>query len=240
MLSTHDFILLFITGIFVCLSLIVPVLLVNFNFIGKHLARKLVHSFAGLAIFVVPYLDVPYWAIVMSALLAFFMYFSNTNFVTKYIFNALAEHEELHLGYLQGPFAYAIAITILMFVATLLPGHQYYVIASLMVMIYADTAASIVGVRYGKTKIYIPWVGSKRSLEGSFAFFVIGILVSFITYYFVGVIFPGSGLPLSLTEVYVLTFVTSLLGTCLELISPSKWDDLLIPLGVTLGLFLLF
>lgn len=240
MISIHDLILLAGTGVFVLLSLIIPVVLVNFGVVTKHLARKFVHSLSGLAIFVVPYLEVSYWAIVLSALLAIFMYFSNSNKITRYLFDALAEKEELKVGYLQGPFAYAMAITLLMSVATLLPGRQYYVIAALMVMIYADTAACLVGTKFGSISLNIPWVGSKRTLEGSLAFFVVSLLVSFITYYFIGVVLPGSSIPLSSFELVWLTLVTSALGTLFEVISPSKWDDLIIPLGITLGLLLIY
>ena len=54
---------------------------------------------------------------------------------------------------------------------------QSIIIASLLTMSIADSFAAIIGIKYGKTKIY-----NNKSLEGSFIFFIISffILIIFI------------------------------------------------------------
>ena len=240
MFPKNDLTLLFFTTVYVVVSILVPVFLVERKKLSKYWARKAVHSFSGLAVFVVPYLAVPFLAVVLSSLVTMLMFVSGEKSFLKVLFKNLAEKEELSLGYLQGPFAYSFAITLLMLLTTLLEGRSYFAIAALMVMIFADTLASIVGKKHGTHKINIPFIGNKRSVEGSLTFFLVGFCVSFITYYFIGYLFPGYTFALGLSTVVFYSLLTSFIGMVFELFSPSKWDDLLIPLGTTLALVLLF
>ena len=49
------------------------------------------------------------------------------------------------------------------------------IISSLLIMSISDSFAALIGVKYGKTKIY-----GKKSLEGSFSFFVSTIIILYI------------------------------------------------------------
>ena len=83
-------------------------------------------------------------------------------------------------------------------------------IPALLIMSFSDTAAAIVGKLYGKTKIF------KKSLEGSFAFFMVSfiIILCFI---------PDIDLTFSIIAIIVVTIV--------ELLPKFGLDDnLLIPI----------
>ena len=101
-------------------------------------------------------------------------------------------------------------------------------------MMFADTTASIVGKRYGKHRISIPYIGSKRTIEGSIAFFVTAIICSFPVFFIIGQVIPGFSTVLTTIQVIILTLVISGISTLLELFSPSKYDDLIIPLGASI------
>lgn len=237
-----DIILSLFTGIYVLASIIIPKILKEKGILSKYVARKMIHSFSGLAIFIAPYLNYPIIAAFLSLIMTILTRESKKKSKTKPLrdlFNAISEDEELEVGYLQGPFAYCLAITILMFIFTLFPQRYYYPIAAILIMMFADTAASTVGRKYGKHYINVPWVGSKRTVEGSITFFIVALGVSFLSYGFFGNLLPGFSVVLTFPQILLLSLISSMLSTLLELISPSKYDDLIIPLGTTLLISLL-
>lgn len=86
-------------------------------------------------------------------------------------------------------------------------------IKSIFVIIFCDSAAAIIGKMYGSTKVW------GKSIEGSFAFIITGLIVLFLTPNFT----------LSPNEYYVAA--TSLLLTSMVELLPIKFDDnIFIPL----------
>ena len=102
-----------------------------------------------------------------------------------------------------------------------------------------DPAAASIGRKYGKYHISIPWVGSKRTIEGSLTFFFVALILSLMSFGFFGSILPGNSMVLDMGLIILFSVSLSLISTGLELISPSKYDDLIIPLGSTLVISLL-
>jgi len=86
----------------------------------------------------------------------------------KELYDSIGEEAEEKVGYLQGPFHYCLSITILItFFVIVAPKQLYFPIAGILLMIISDTLASIIGKKYGKRKINLPWLKTTRSLEGS-------------------------------------------------------------------------
>ncbi len=73
--------------------------------------------------------------------------------ILKLIYKEIHEKDEEIVGYLQGPFAYAIAITLLSLLAYITPNGMYFAIVPVLLMIFSDTFASFVGKKYGKIKL---------------------------------------------------------------------------------------
>lgn len=234
---SKDLAIIGITGIVVVLSVLVPKLLREKGIISQLFARKIIHSFSGLAVFITPYLDHPivagFLALIMTVVTRTSGKKSHIK-VQRDLYNAINEDEEKDVGYLQGPFAYCLAITILVFIFIPMADKYYYPIAAILIMMFADTFASIIGRKYGKHHINIPWVGSKRTLEGSLAFIAMAIVCCLFTFFFFGQLLPGNSMILSTPQALLLTFILSIGSALLELISPSKYDDLIVPLGSTL------
>jgi len=96
----------------------------------------------------------------------------------------------------------------------LLPVFESYVcIISILVMSYSDTAAAIIGKKYGKTKIF------SKTLEGSFAFFIVAFIIALVMY-------PQINLALSITAIVIATIV--------EILPLSIDDNFSVPITVAL------
>ena len=234
-----DLLIMLLTGLYTVLSILIPKYLKEKNIISKFTARKLIHSFSGLAVLVAPYLNYPILAVIFAIIMTSFMRFSGKKSKTKplkQLFDAIGEDEELQVGYLQGPYSYCLAITILTFVFAF-PSFRskfFIPITAILIMMYADVLAAFVGRKYGKHHINIPWIGNKRTLEGSLTFLVSSLILSTFSFFFFGQILPGNSIILTTGNVFLLSFLISIISTLLELFSPSKFDDLIVPLGSTL------
>ncbi|TFH28331.1 MAG: hypothetical protein E4G98_05430 [Promethearchaeota archaeon] len=230
------------TGIYVLATVFIPKILKERGVISKFVARKLIHSFSGLAIFIAPYLKYPIIAGSLSLIMTIITRGSKKKSKTKplrELFDAISEDEELESGYLQGPFSYCLGITILMLIFIPFADKYFFPITSILIMMFADSAAAIVGRKYGTHHITIPWVGSKRTVEGSLTFLLVALILSFLSFGFFGYILPGNSMILNLEQIFIFSVSLSLISTGLELLSPSKYDDLIIPLGSTLLISLL-
>uniref|UniRef100_A0A7S3ZB44 Dolichol kinase n=2 Tax=Lotharella globosa TaxID=91324 RepID=A0A7S3ZB44_9EUKA len=86
---------------------------------------------------------------------------------------------------------------------------------------WGDGFAPVIGERYGKTR-YIVRGGRYKSVEGSVACFLFSLLGMKVFNFFLGYPYYNFG---------VWTLL-ALVGTAVEAISPSDWDNILIPLAV--------
>ena len=234
-----DIIIMVLTGVVVFASILIPKNLKERSIISQQSARSMIHGLSGLGILVTPYLYHPILSGFLALALTFITRTSGRKSkikVQRALYEAIKEEEELEVGYLQGPFAYTLAITVVVSIFALphLRDKFYFPIAAILIMMYADTFAGYIGRKYGKHHILIPWVGNKRTIEGSLAFLSLALLCSTFTFFFFGQILPGNSLELTNGQAWLLTLVLSLSSTLLELISPSKYDDLIVPLGATL------
>ncbi len=232
-----DLLIMLGTLVYSLLSILIPKILKEKNKISKFVARKIVHGFSGLGILVAPYLNFPILAFLFAALMTILVRLSGEKSKAKplqELFNAISEEEEIKLGYLQGPYSYCLAISILVFIFMFFPDKYYIPISAILTMMYADTLAAFFGKRYGKHHISIPWVGNKRTLEGSASFFIFSLCISLFVFLFFGQILPGNSMILTVGQVFLLSFSLSFVSTLLELCSPSKYDDIIVPLGSTL------
>ena len=89
----------------------------------------------------------------------------------------------------------------------------YICVTSILIMSYADTAAAIIGKKYGKTKIF------NKTLEGSMAFLCTALIIVLIIY-------PEINLFYSLLAVFIATIV--------ELLPLNIDDNLSVPIAVSL------
>jgi len=234
-----DLLIVFLTYLYVFATILIPVQLKKRGKITKFQARKAVHLFAGLAVLSSPYYGFPWWSVIIASTLTILVLLSSKKSKVKQLkelYDSIGEEAEEKVGYLQGPFHYCLSITGLMLLFVIIaPTQLYFPISGILLMIISDTLASVIGKRYGKRKIKIPWIKTVRTLEGSLAFLISGFILCFIAFTFIGV----AQAQISLESALLLSLITSALAMIIELISPSTWDDLTVPIGTTLIIFLL-
>ena len=158
----------------------------------------------------------------------------------KDLYDAIGEEAEEKAGRLTGPFNYCMSILLLITLFVIVaPNQLYFPIAGILLMIISDTLASVVGKKYGKIKINLPWLNTTRTLEGSLVFFISGFVLCFIAFTFLGVSNPITQIHLTLEVALLYSLITSALATIIELASPSTYDDLTVPIATTLIIFLI-
>ncbi|TFG18439.1 MAG: hypothetical protein EU531_00330 [Promethearchaeota archaeon] len=238
-----DLLIVLITYIYVFITILIPVQLKKRGKITKFQARKVVHLLAGLSVLTVSYFEWKWWAVIISGSLTFLVLLSSKKSKVKQLkelYESIGEEAEEQVGYLQGPFHYCLSITILVLVFVIFaPTQMYFPVAGILLMIISDTLASIIGKRYGKISIKLPWTNSKRTLEGSLSFLISGFILCFIAFTIFGVTNPITQEHISLETAIIFSLVTSVLATLVEMFSPSTWDDLTVPILTTLIIFLL-
>ncbi len=234
-----------ITYLYVILSIFIPLILYKKEKISKFAARKAVHMSAGLAILSSPFFFWPFWPTIIAASLTMLVFFSSKESKVKQLkdlYDAISEEQEegLKRAFLQGPFFYCLSITSLVLIfAIFAPDQFYFPIAGVLIMIVADTLASVIGKRWGKIGLSLPWTNSKRTLEGSSTFFVSAFLLCFLSFFLFGLLIPTFQEPLSFPTILIYSLITSAIATIIELISPSTSDDLTVPIGSTLIIYVL-
>lgn len=234
-----------ITYLYVILTIFIPLILYKKEKISKFSARKAVHMFAGLAILSSPFYFWPFWPTIIASTLTIFVYFSSKESKVKQLkelYDAISEEQEegLKRAFLQGPFFYCLSITSLVLIFGIFAPKQFYFpIAGVLIMIVADTLASVIGKRWGKISLCLSWTNSKRTLEGSLTFFATAYILCFLSFFLFGSLIPALQEPLSIPINLIYSLITSAIATVIELVTPSTYDDLTVPLGSTIIIYLL-
>ncbi len=238
-----DIIVVLLTFVYVFITILTPLILKKKDKISKFTARKIVHSLAGLAALSAPFFVWPFWSAIIAGSLTVLVFFSEKDSKVKLLkdlYDSIGEEQEEKSGRLMGPLFYCISITFLVFIFALFaPDQFYFPIAGILIMIVSDTLASVVGKRWGKRSISLSWTNSKRTLEGSLAFFFSAFLLCFLSFSIFGLLIPNLQAPLTLEIILLYSFITSLIAALIEIISPSTYDDLTVPIISTLIIYIL-
>ena len=124
-----------------------------------------------------------------------------------YFFNIITRKKEKSYNVLTGASYYLLGCLIVITFFS----NIYICISSLLIMTISDSFAAIIGIKYGKTKLY-----KKKSLEGSTAFFITAVVI---------IILFLPSLPV------ISIFIISFSATLAELLVPHKINDnLIVPL----------
>ncbi len=202
-------------------SVLILLIIRFFTKVPSFVFRKLLHAVA-FTCFSVMVLNAQSWqaAALTSLLIAFIAYpllslaekesWYSSLFVEK-------SHGEIKRSLLMlfGMFAAVIALSWGIF------QNLYAAVAAILMWGLGDAVAALIGIPYGKHKVSFKPVNGKKSWEGSFAMFCVSLLVGFCLLYFL----------FSYPSVTALTAssVMALAGTAAELLSPSEWDTLTVP-----------
>lgn len=232
-----DVILVFATVIYALLSVKLPLLLVARGELSGFDARKLIHFFSGMAVLIIPFFSKVWLALVPSLGASVAMYCARPNsklVLLRTIYFAISEEDEQQIGYLKGPFLYALTITLLVgFFAWQAPAYLAFPIAGIMLMIFSDPCAAFVGKRWGRVRIPVPWTDGRRTVLGSFAFFCSAVMVVTASLSFYSSIAIQGQEVLLGPDIITVSVVTAVVATITEVLTPSFYDDLTLPITST-------
>ena len=207
--------------------------------LNSDFTRKIIHLFAGMAVWTVPYYPNPWVATIVALLFVIMLGVANTERFGRF-FAAMARPEDLENCSVRGPFWYAVSITILTAIFTFTGNEALYFIpgAAIQIMMFGDGMSAPIGMRYGANHTRVIF-GSKRSIQGTLALFIFGFLGAMIAFWWFGifslVIFTsGAGY----TNMIILAFVGALTATIVELVSPKGTDNVTLPMISTIVMFL--
>jgi len=207
--------------------------------LGSDFTRKIVHLFAGAAIWTVPFFPHPWIATFVGLAFVIMLALANTERFGRF-FAAMARPEDLEHGSVRGPFWYAVSITVLTAIFTFMGYDRYYFIAgaAIMIMMLGDGMSAPIGMKYGANHTREIF-GSKRSLEGCLALFIFGFIGAVIAFWWFGVfsltVFtPGAGY----INMLLLALMGAFIGTIVELVSPKGTDNVTLPIISCVGMFL--
>jgi phytol kinase len=223
-----DLLLAALALVLIPLLLLFCLVLNRLGILGGIALRRLVHLLGGCSILFAPLFRNPWTPIIVCALiLVLFALIRPRSRILGGLFSMLAEEEERRLGYLQGPIAFAAALLIACGFLALSPGRVSGYVASVMAMVVADPIAAFAGSRWGRHSLRFGKRVLRRTVEGSLAMFGATALICLA----LSLAYPGLDAARILLLAAIATFV--------EALSPSKWDDLLIPAIGCLALSLL-
>jgi phytol kinase len=237
----NDVIIFFIALLYAVLVLVIGDLGRRRLKLGSDFTRKIIHLFAGGAIWTVPFYTHAWVAVLVAVTFVVMLGLSTQERFGRF-FSAMARPEDLEYGSVRGPFWYAVSITLLTAIFTFAPYEEYYFLAAagIHIMMLGDGMSAPIGIKYGKNHT-ITIFGSKRSLQGCAALFFFGLIGAMVAILFFGVynygtLAPGGQILWS----YVLTLALSGAAgaTLIELVSPKGTDNVTVPFGSTVVMYL--
>ncbi len=200
---------------------------------GSEFTRRIVHLFAGFAIWTVPYYPHPWVATLVALTFVAMLALANHERFSRF-FEAMARPDDLEHGSVRGPLWYAVSITILTAAFTMTGYDNLYFIAAaaIQIMMLGDGMSAPIGMRYGANSTRVIF-GSKRSLQGSAAVLIFGFVGALLAFWFFGVVNYSafvSGGNIMWTQILLLALTGSITATIVEAISPKGTDNILLPL----------
>jgi phytol kinase len=204
------------------------------------MTRKFIHLGAGFSVFTVPFYTHPWAAIIVAVSFLVLIFLASPKSPIKSLrnmFEVMAREEDYLSGHIWGPFLYAISITILVSIFTLIPPLTplYPLPAMALTAMYlGDGIAPLIGAKFGKHWYKIG--KSIRSLEGSISVFFASFVGVWICWFFLDM-FATGGMPyFNLVQTATLSLICATSALLLEGMSPAGWDNLSVPLLTTVVL----
>jgi len=189
--------------------------------------RKTIHVFAGFVVFFVFFFTPSFaWMAIIIAgtfLAMLWLVGPNGPEFAKSIFSAMARDDEAEEGKIYGPFYYAISITVLTAIFTLIPqlvSYYWIPVTALSQMYLGDGIAPFIGKKFGK-RTYGP---NNRTVEGTIAVFLFGILGAVITMVFAA-LFTTQQVVLNLW-VILIALISAAIFAGIESTTPKGYDNI--------------
>ncbi|MHA1944213.1 MAG: diacylglycerol/polyprenol kinase family protein [Candidatus Thorarchaeota archaeon] len=237
----EDIIVYFIAVFYAAMILFIADIARKKRNLGSEVTRRIVHLFAGAAIWTVPFYPHPWVATLVALTFVIMLALANTERFSGF-FAAMARPEDLEHNSVRGPFWYAVSITVLTGIFTFTGYYTLYFVAAaaIHIMMFGDGMSTPIGMKYGTNSTRVIF-GSNRSTPGTLAVFIFGFIGSLVAFWWFGIfsveVFVSGGNILWF-EMIVLALVGAITGTLVELVSPKGTDNVTLPLITCIVIFL--
>ena len=237
-----DVIVYFIAVIYAATILTIADIARKKRSLSSEVTRRMVHLFAGAAIWTVPYYPHPWVATLVALTFVALLALANTERFSGF-FAAMARPEDLENNSVRGPFWYAVSITTLTAIFTFTGYEELYFVAAaaIHIMMFGDGMSAPIGMKYGQKTTMVVF-GSNRSVPGSLAVFVFGFFGAILAFWWFGIysmaspVFVIAGNILWF-QMIALALIGAITATFVELVSPKGTDNITLPLITCLVLF---
>jgi phytol kinase len=205
------------------------------------MTRKFIHLFAGFSVFTIPFYTHSWAAIIVAVSFVILIFLASPKSPIKSLkrmFEVMAREEDYLSGHIWGPFLYAISITVLVSLFTLIPTlTPFFVLAAmaLTAMYLGDGIAPIVGAKFGKHKYTIG--KSTRSIEGSIALFLASFAGGWVCWIVLDFYATGGFSIFNIAQIAILGLICAFVATLIEGISPAGVDNITVPLLTAMIIF---
>lgn len=197
--------------------------------ISQKASRKFLHMMIGNLPFVIPFFTSTIYPVLVAAPFILVTFLASPYSPFKKITESLKGLAELtEEGHHLGLVLYAVSYTLL---ALLFASKPYVIAAGILPMAYGDSAAAIVGEKYGRRRNKIV---AEKSLEGTAAMF----LASFLSLT-LGLTFFSALYPFSVWEKILPALAAAAVAALVESVSPRGFDNLAVPAFSALTFLLL-
>lgn len=193
---------------------------------GASWSRSFAHLAAGLISLPYPWLFTSHWWVLILAIQS-----SLVLWITHRL-KKLPSHHRI-AGKSAGSYLF-FASLYLCFIASSYTGRKELFVVPMLVLSFSDVAAALIGRRIGKRSIQRRKTdgGTGKTLEGSSAFFIITLIVLFLSYYY----YIQWNLAASISMALLLT----ILSTTIEAFSPNGTDNIFVPFTILIIMYIGF
>lgn len=214
---------------------IILTLLTHYTKIHKEIIRKTYHIFASSSIFILLYFfDNPIQSMLTITLsfLSFFLIILTTNKFKKLDKLRITRNTQKY-DFEKQIFFVIFNFNLVIFIFWFLGGNnnKYHALLGIMIWGVGDAFAAIIGKLYGKIKFKNNIFDNKKTVEGTIAFYLSGLIISFIIIIFFGKI--------KLFPALLISSILSTIGFLIEAASKKGWDNFLLPISISTASYLL-
>ncbi len=204
-------------GIGVVLAVIVTLLVVLRALqkrygLDPEFARKVTHVGSGLTALSFPWLFQSVWPVITVcaiAALGLFVLRRNDRMDLRPVFGSVDRHS-------HGEFYFTLAVALMFTVSR---GDPLMYTVPVLILTTADTAAAIVGIRYGQT--HYSTLPGQKTVEGSLAFFGVAFFFTYVTLLI--------ATDIGLIDRFVISLLVAFVSTIVEAVGTRGLDNVLVP-----------
>ena len=216
--GTRDILLMLLCYGYVLAMILVSDRLEGFLSVSRRSSRKFLHAMIGNLPLVIPFFGWPLAPALVASPFILITFIASPHSPSPALRDKLRGLSDLtEEGHSLGLILYSASYT---FLAALFPARPHIIAAGVLPMAYGDSAAALVGNRYGNRTLV-----NGKTLEGTLAMFAASLVTLMLS-----LAFFSSFLPFTLSEMILPALAAAVVVAVAELLAPRGLDNIAVPL----------